>query len=75
MENTNETIQEMLAFLRDQARQKKISTYEIADKKGFKQSSVHRMMSGKFTPRLDNFIAICDVIGFKIEMKEKSEEK
>jgi len=49
-------------YLGDVARQKGLSTYKIAEITGFKQQNVHRMLSGKYAPTLDNFIKLADAI-------------
>lgn len=34
----------------------------IAERTGFQRSNVSRMLSGKYSPSLDNFIKLCDAI-------------
>ena len=46
-----------------------ISQGQIAEKTGFIQSNISRMLSGKYPPTLDNLIALCNAVGLKIEVK------
>lgn len=50
-------------YLRKTAIEKGIYQEEIANKTGFTQSNVSRMLSGKYPPSLDNFIKLAEAIG------------
>jgi transcriptional regulator with XRE-family HTH domain len=49
-------------YLASLAKEKGLTTYKIAEITGFKQPNVHRMLSGRYAPSLDNFIKLCDAI-------------
>lgn len=46
-----------------------ITQEDAANKSGFVQSNVSRMLAGKFSPSLDNLITLCDAVGMKVEVK------
>ena len=49
-------------FLKSEAVAKGITQQQIADKCGWHQQTVQRMLSGKFSPSLDNFIKLAEAI-------------
>lgn len=53
----------LLRFVAEQAKEKGITEAQIAELTGFKQPNVHRMLSGKFSPTLDNFIRLAEAVG------------
>lgn len=50
---------------------KGITHQQIADLTGFERSSVTRMLSGKFSPSLANFLKIIDAVGLMIYLQDK----
>lgn len=58
-------------FLKTEAEAKGITQQQIADKCGWHQQTVQRMLSGKFAPILDNFIKLADAIGVNFFMESK----
>jgi len=58
-------------FLKTEAETKGITQQQIADKCGWHQQTVQRMLSGKFAPSLDNFIKLADAIGVNFFMESK----
>jgi transcriptional regulator with XRE-family HTH domain len=58
-------------FLKSEAETKGITQQQIADKCGWHQQTVQRMLSGKFAPSLDNFIKLADAIGVNFFMESK----
>ena len=58
-------------FLKSEAETKGITQQQIADKCGWHQQTVQRMLSGKFSPSLDNFIKLADAIGVNFFMESK----
>jgi DNA-binding phage protein len=58
-------------YLAELARERGISTYKIAEITGFNQPNVHRMLSGKYPPSLDNFLILADAIGSYIFIIDK----
>lgn len=61
-------------YLASLAKEKGLSTYKLAEMTGFKQPNVHRMLAGKYSPSLDNFIKLCDAIGVYIFILEKESQ-
>ncbi len=53
----------MLKYLYDVAKAKNISIETIADKTGFSPNNVSRMLKGRYSPSLDNFMRIAEAIG------------
>lgn len=58
-------------FLKSEAESKGITQQQIANKCGWHQQTVQRMLSGKFSPSLDNFIKLADAIGVNFFMESK----
>lgn len=48
--------------LKDLARDKGITQEQIAERTGFTQNNVSRMLSGRYPPTLDNYIKLCEAI-------------
>lgn len=72
--NENKYLQARLTlwlFLKTEAEAKGITQQEIANKCGWHQQTVQRMLSGKFAPTLDNFIKLADAIGVNFFMESK----
>jgi len=72
--NENKYLQARLTlclFLKSEAENKGITQQQIADKCGWHQQTVQRMLSGKFSPSLDNFIKLADAIGVNFFMESK----
>ncbi len=72
--NENKYLQARLMlclFLKTEADAKGITQQEIADKCGWHQQTVQRMLSGKFAPTLDNFIKLADAIRVNFFMESK----
>lgn len=63
----------LLRFLNDEAKSKGLSTYAIAEKTGFDQPHVWRMLNAKYLPNLDNFIKLADAIGVRLELHTASD--
>jgi transcriptional regulator with XRE-family HTH domain len=61
----------LMEYLRNQAKEKGISTYRIAELTGYKQPNVHRMLSGEHPITLDNFITLCDVLNSYVFVIDK----
>jgi len=74
MTNENKYLQARLTlclYLKSEAETKGITQQQIADKCGWHQQTVQRMLSGKFSPSLDNFIKLADAIGVNFFMESK----
>lgn len=63
-------------YLKELAKEKGITHKQIAEKTGFMENNVSRMLAGKYAPTLDNFIILCDAINtyFFIIDKNANEE-
>jgi transcriptional regulator with XRE-family HTH domain len=57
-----EASQMLMHYLRDLAKEKGITQEQIAQKTGFESSNVNRMLAGKYSPTLENFIKLADAI-------------
>lgn len=44
---------------------------QLALKTGFKPSNISRMLSGRHSPKLENFITLCDASNVEIILKKK----
>jgi len=62
-------------FLKTEAETKGITQQQIADKCGWHQQTVQRMLSGKFSPSLDNFIKLADAIGVNSQQRVRKYRK
>jgi transcriptional regulator with XRE-family HTH domain len=49
-------------YLYQLAKEKGITQEEIAEKTGFTRNNVSRMLSGRYSPSLDNFIRLAEAI-------------
>jgi transcriptional regulator with XRE-family HTH domain len=67
--NKNKFIKQRVAIcnrLAELAQERKLTHQDIADKTGFDRSNVGRMLSGKYSPGLDNLIRLSEVIGYDV---------
>lgn len=58
-------------YLASLAKARNMTTTELAEKTGFKQPNVSRMLSGKYPPTLDNFIRLADALDAYIFVIDK----
>jgi len=62
-EDKHKTASAMLCeYLRNLAKEKNITHEQIAEKTGMIPSNVSRMLSGKYSPSLENFIKLAEAI-------------
>lgn len=59
-------------YLKDQAVEKGISTYKLAELTGFDQPNIHRILSGKYPPTLDTFMVIARALECYIFIIDKN---
>ena len=59
-------------YLKDQAKEKNISTYKLAELTGFDQPNIHRILSGKYPPTLDTFMIIARALECYIFIIDKN---
>ena len=64
----------LLRFLSDQAKEKGITHEQIAAKTGFDRSNVGRMLAGKFSPSLDNFIRLAEAVNVYFFLEDKDSD-
>ncbi len=58
-------------YLAELAKEKGLTQSQIAEKTGFTQNNVSRMLSGTYSPSLDNFMRLCEAIGVYIFIIDK----
>ena len=63
----------LLQYLRQVASDKKITHAEIAEKTGFSANNVSRMLMGRYSPSLENFIKLAEAIEVFIFVIDKNE--
>lgn len=56
----------ILDYLKSQAELKGLSQYKIAELTGFKQNNISRMLSGQYSPSLDNLIRLAEAIEHQV---------
>lgn len=61
-------------YLYDVAKEKGISHDKIAEITGFTRTNVSRMLSGKYSPSIDNFLKLADAIGVYFFIIDKDDE-
>ena len=61
----------LLAYIKEYASKNGISQENIAAKTGFTRNNVNRMLMGRYTPTLDNFIRLAESIGHSVELVKK----
>ena len=58
----------LLAYLREQVITSNLTHQQIADQTGFIQQNISRMLHGKYSPTVDNFIKLANAVGFSVEL-------
>ena len=58
-----------MSAIKTQAKALGLSDEAIAQKCGMKQQSVNRMLSGKFSPKLDNVITLAQSVGLDVRLQ------
>lgn len=61
----------LCSYLQEVATKHNVTHDMIAERTGFQRSNVSRMLSGKYSPSLDNFIKLCDAIGVYLFIIDK----
>ena len=57
--------------LREIRKEKGITTYQLADMTGLKQSNISRIENGRYSTRIDILEKIADALGYEIDFVEK----
>jgi len=63
---TSRERQHVLEHLKGIAQEQGITDEFLAERCGWRTSSVERIMAGRFSPSLDQLIKLCQVIGVRI---------
>lgn len=71
MSNFKEHSKFIMNLLKEIAEKKSITQEDIAQKTGFTQSNISRMFAGKYSPKIDNVLALCNAIGVNIFIQDK----
>lgn len=50
---------------------KNLTHQEIADKTGFAQPNISRLLSGKYDISIENYLKLADVLGVKVKLEYK----
>jgi transcriptional regulator with XRE-family HTH domain len=66
MDKITEARLALLRHLSTEAKKRRITQDEICQKTGISRSNISRMLSGKGSISLDNYLKISDAIGFKL---------
>lgn len=61
----------VMRLLANIAQQKGITQADIAERTGFLQSNISRMMAGKYTPQLNHVLKIADAIGIYLTFEDR----
>lgn len=66
----------LLKFVSDTAKEKGITQQEIANRTGWKRTNVNRILTGKYSPSLDNFLRLAESVGvyFFVESKDSDSD-
>jgi len=64
----------LLQYLRQVAADKNITHAQISEKTGFTQNNVSRMLMGRYSPSLENFIKLAEAIDVYIFIIDKHED-
>lgn len=59
----------LLDQIRDHMTANNITQEEAAEKSGFTQSNVSRILAAKYSPTLDNLIQLCHAVGLRVEVR------
>lgn len=54
--------QMLLDYARQQMEAKNLTQQMVANRLGWHQQTVQRMLSGKFSPKLDHFLMLCEAV-------------
>lgn len=68
METQTEQIIEAISII---AKEQNISQTEIARRTGYKQQSINRLFSKRYTPKLDFVLNVLNAINCELEIKNK----
>lgn len=61
-------------YLKEVAAERGITHEMIAERTGFQRANVSRMLAGKYSPTLDNFLTLCQAIGVYVFIIDKTDD-
>jgi transcriptional regulator with XRE-family HTH domain len=70
----NEKIKEARKMLLKHIKKQGFNQQEIADKTGFTQGNVSRMLNSEYSPTLDNFISLCEATNCYVFIIDKDSD-
>lgn len=74
MKNTTEEKRKKLcAKIQNHANENELTHEDISERTGFQRSNISRMLGGKYSPTLDNFLNLCNAVSLEIKLVKKNE--
>lgn len=67
MDRTESMRRKLLEAIKRHMEANNITQLEAAEKCGWQQQTVQRMLNGDFGPKLDNLLMLCDAVGIKLQ--------
>lgn len=65
----------LLEKIQDHMVANNITQEEAAEKSGFIQSNISRMLAGKYAPSIDQILTLCQAVGLRVELVSKLYKK
>jgi len=65
----------LLNYIRQQMSDKSITQEMLAEKTGFTQSNISRMLNSKYSPSIDNFLILCDAVNCYVFIIDKDSDE
>lgn len=59
----------LLQKIKDHMEKNNITQQEAADKCGWKQPTIPRMLNGDFGPKIDHLLMLCMAVGLKLDLE------
>jgi transcriptional regulator with XRE-family HTH domain len=65
----------LLNYIRQQMSEKSITQEMLAEKTGFTQSNISRMLNAKYSPSIDNFLILCEAVNCFVFIIDKDADE
>jgi len=65
----------LLNYIRQQMSDKSITQEMLAEKTGFTQSNISRMLNAKYSPSIDNFLILCEAVNCFVFIIDKDADE
>lgn len=65
----------LVEYLKQQAHDKGLSTYKLAELTGMDQPNIHRIFSGKYSPTMDTFMLLARALNCYIFIIDKNADE